>query len=258
MRCDLYLSEKGYAKSRSRARELIEEGKVSINGKVIQKPSESVDELVENVVIITNELAFVSRGGLKLEHALDCFGISVEGLKALDVGASTGGFTDCLLKRGAIHVIAVDSGENQLDPTLREDARVTCIEKYNARYMKVEDLSYSPDIVVIDVSFISQNLILPALSSVMRDGSLLISLIKPQFEVGRSAVGKKGIVKQGRDRRNAVISVITCAAENALGCIALTRSPITGGDGNIEFLAAFRKGAPTCVDNSHIKEIAEG
>ena len=257
MRCDLYLSENGYAKSRSRARELIESGHVSINGKIVRKPSEAVDELAENRVEILCEMPFVSRGGLKLEHALDTFGLSVEGLCALDVGASTGGFTDCLLKRGATRVIAVDSGENQLDPTLRRDERVVCVEKYNARYMKSEDFDAVPDLAVMDVSFISQTLILPSLSTVMKDGAIVVSLIKPQFEVGRSAIGKKGIVKNGRDRWNAVRSVIACAAEHDLGCFALTRSPITGGDGNIEFLAAFRKGAPAILDSKTIKEIAE-
>ena len=258
MRCDVFLAERGYAKSRSQAKELIDSGHVVINGRVVQKSSESVDEKAENQVELLYQLPFVSRGGLKLEHALDVFGISVSGLTALDVGASTGGFTDCLLKRGASRVIAVDSGENQLDVSLREDTRVFCVEKYNARYMKAEDFSFSPDIAVMDVSFISQTLILPALSSVMRDGTVVVTLIKPQFEVGRSAVGKKGIVKHAGDRWNAVRGVMICAAEHGLGCFAITRSPITGGDGNIEFLAAFRKGAPTTVDNLQMREIAEG
>ncbi len=257
MRCDLFLAEKGYAKSRSKARELIEAGAVRINGKKIEKPSESVDEIVDNRVEILMESPFVGRGGLKLEHALDCFGISVEGLLALDVGASTGGFTDCLLKRGAANVIAVDSGEGQLDPSLCEDSRVINIEKYNARYIKAEDLSFLPDIAVMDVSFISQTLILPALSQIMKDGATLVSLIKPQFEVGRGAIGKKGIVKNAKDRRNAVTDVIACAASYGLGCVALTRSPIRGGDGNIEFLAAFRKGEPCLVDKSVIQRVAE-
>lgn len=258
MRCDLYLSENGYAKSRSRARELIEAGHVSINGRIVRKPSEFVDELAEIQVEISCEMPFVSRGGLKLDHALNTFCLSVEGLCALDIGASTGGFTDCLLKRGAARVIAVDSGENQLDPSLREDTRVICVEKYNARYMKAEDFDLIPDMAVIDVSFISQTLILPSLSTVMKEGATVVSLIKPQFEVGRSAVGKKGIVKNSRDRRNAIESVIACAAEHDLGCFGLTRSPIAGGDGNIEFLAAFRKGAPTTVNSVTINEIAEG
>ena len=242
MRCDLFLAENGYVKSRTKARELIDAGNVKINGNLVKKPSDNVDESVENTVEILCDCPFVGRGGLKLEHALSHFDISVEGCLALDVGASTGGFTDCLLKRGAAKVIAVDSGENQLDDSLRADARVTCIEKYNARYMKPEDFSYRPNLAVMDVSFISQTLILPALSSVLEDEGVLVSLIKPQFEVGRSAVGKKGIVKNAKDRRNAVRNVIASAAACGFGCFGLTRSPILGGDGNIEYLAHFRKG----------------
>ena len=203
-------------------------------------------------------LPFVSRGGLKLEFALERFAISAEGAKALDVGASTGGFTDCLLKRGADHVIAVDSGENQMASSLRADPRVTCVEKYNARYMKSADFSYEPNLVVMDVSFISQTLILGALSSVMTEDGVLVSLIKPQFEVGRSAVGKNGIVKKAEDRGRAIEHVLSVANSFGLGCFALTRSPITGGDGNIEFLAAFRKGEPRVINEKKIKDCMEG
>ena len=229
-----------------------------MNGKVVAKPSEAVDEFADPQVEIVEELPFVSRGGLKLSFALDTFGISVDGLNALDVGASTGGFTDCLLKHGACRVIAVDSGENQMAKRLREDPRVECIEKYNARYMKAGDFSFLPDIAVMDVSFISQTLILPSLANVMRDGTVLISLVKPQFEVGKSAIGKKGIVKQARDRKTAIERVITCGTACGFGCFALSCSPITGGDGNIEFLAAFRKGGATKVSEKEIRKIAEG
>lgn len=206
---------------------------------------------------ILASLPFVSRGGLKLAFALDSFHIKVEGRKALDIGASTGGFTDCLLQRGATRVIAVDSGENQMAKGLREDPRVICIEKYNARYMKTEDLAFSPEIVVMDVSFISQTLIFPSLSDVIADGVVLISLIKPQFEVGKSAIGKKGIVKNAKDRGSAIERVIACGSASGLGCFALTRSPITGGDGNIEFLAAFRKGGTNEITETQIRKIAE-
>ena len=257
MRCDLFLSEYGHAKSRSQARELIDGGYVKINGRLVQKASETVDETTDNFVEILFEQPFVSRGGLKLDHALKTFNIDVTGFSAFDIGASTGGFTDCLLKRGASRVVALDSGIAQLDRTLRQDGRVSCVEKYNARYIRAEDFEWLPDIVVMDVSFISQTLILPPLVQVMREGAILVSLIKPQFEVGRSAVGKNGVVKDRRDRRNAVTSVLTCAAGCDLGCFGLTRSPIAGGDGNIEFLAAFQKGAQTKIDSSVIKEVAE-
>ena len=141
---------------------------------------------------------------------------------------------------------------------LREDPRVECVEKYNARYMKAEDFSVCPDIAVMDVSFISQTLILPSLSNVLRDGSILVSLIKPQFEVGKSAVGKKGIVKRAEDRSIAIKRVVVGAVSCGFGCFALACSPITGGDGNVEFLAAFRKGGATEVNDESIKRIAEG
>ncbi len=258
MRCDVFLSENGYAKSRTQAREMIEAGHVKINGVHVKKPAESVDDSVDVMVEILQSQPFVGRGGIKLEHALNCFGISVAGLSAIDVGASTGGFTDCLLKRGASRVIAVDSGENQLDPTLRRDSRVICMEKYNARYIKPEDFLFIPDIAVMDVSFISQTLILPALANLLPQEAYVVSLIKPQFEVGRRGVGKKGIVKKVEERINAVRSVLLCGEESGLGCVALTVSPITGGDGNIEFLAAFRKGVHSSVGMPEIKMVAEG
>lgn len=229
-----------------------------INGKAVTKPAEDVNESADNRVEILETLPFVSRGGSKLDFALETFGISVDGLSAIDVGASTGGFTDCLLKRGARRVVAVDSGENQMAGSLREDPRVTCIEKYNARYIKAEDLPFAPDIAVMDVSFISQTLILAPLSSVLADGAILVSLIKPQFEVGRSAVGKKGIVKKTADRAEAIRRVLSFGASCGLGCLALTRSPITGGDGNVEFLGAFQKGAASAITEKEIKKVTEG
>ena len=258
MRCDLFLFRQGFAASRSQARVLIESGSVIVNGKTVSKPSEDVDENAENQVEILETLPFVSRGGTKLDFALEAFGLSVDGLSALDVGASTGGFTDCLLKRGASRVVAVDSGENQMAKQLREDERVICMEKYNARYMTAGDLPFAPDVAVMDVSFISQTLILAPLASVMAGGGLLVSLIKPQFEVGRSAVGKKGIVKKASDRAEAIRRVVSSGASCGLGCFGLVRSPITGGDGNVEFLAAFRKGAPLSVTEKEIKKITEG
>ena len=258
MRSDLYLFQNGYVQSRSKAKELIESQNVKINGLLVKKPSDDVDELADNKVEILATFSFVSRGGLKLEAALDRFDISVEGLKAIDVGASTGGFTDCLLKRGAESVIAVDSGENQLDASLLKDCRVICVEKYNARYMKAADFPHLPDLAVMDVSFISQTLIHPALSEVLKEGGLLISLIKPQFEAGPAAIGKKGIVKHKKDREAAIKRVLYSAESCGLGCFALMCSPITGGDGNIEFLAAFRKGEPMKISEQMLKNIAEG
>lgn len=247
MRADVFLASFGYAKSRSAAQSMISEGSVIINGKRIEKASENIDENAENNVEITAKQKFVGRGGYKLEYALEKFGIDVKGMTAIDVGASTGGFTDCLLQRGAGRVFAVDSGAGQLDASLVSDPRVVNIEKYNARNLKITDFDSKIDIAVMDVSFISQTLIIPSLSELLPDGAWFVSLIKPQFEVGRSAVGKKGIVKSSKDRINAVKNVVSFAENFGLGCLGVSESVITGGDGNVEYVAAFQKGARTKI-----------
>ena len=203
---------------------------------------------------------YVGRGGLKLEKALDVFSVDVTGVCAIDVGASTGGFTDCLLQNGAAKVYAVDSGEGQLAPKLLNDARVVNMEKYNARNLVSTDFPTAPDLAVMDVSFISQTLILPALSGILKENGVLISLIKPQFEAGRQAIGKNGIVKSEEDRRAAMERVIDAAAACGLACFGLDVSPILGGDGNTEYIAAFRKGGraedlrPICKELSKRRE----
>ena len=247
MRADVFLASFGYAKSRSAAQSMISEGSVIINGKRIEKASENIDENAENNVEITAKQKYVGRGGYKLEYALEKFGIDVKGMTAIDVGASTGGFTDCLLQRGAGRVFAVDSGAGQLDASLVSDPRVVNIEKYNARNLKITDFDSKIDIAVMDVSFISQTLIIPSLSELLPDGAWFVSLIKPQFEVGRSAVGKKGIVKSSKDRINAVKNVVSFAENFGLGCLGVSESVITGGDGNVEYVAAFQKGARTKI-----------
>lgn len=238
MRADLYLFSKGFAKSRSYAKTLIESGSVKIDGKTVDKPSLEIDDS-EHSVEVTSDEKFVSRGGLKLEAALDAFGISVNGYDALDVGASTGGFTDCLLKRGAKSVVCVDSGVGQLDPRIATDPRVTNIEKYNARDLDRNITPDGVDIVVMDVSFISQTIILPKIRNVLRPDGVLVSLIKPQFEAGRSAVGKGGIVKDPKDRFAAIERVRDSAKAVGLIMSNVIISPITGGDGNVEYLAKF-------------------
>ena len=242
MRADVFLFSYGYAKSRSAAQSMISEGTVMLNGKRIEKASENIDEKAENSVEITARQKFVGRGGYKLEYALEKFAVDVKGMTAIDVGASTGGFTDCLLQRGAKKVFAIDSGEGQLDNSLVLDPRVINIEKYNARNLKKSDFENEIDIAVMDVSFISQTLIIPALSELLTDGAYFVSLIKPQFEVGRSAVGKKGIVKNPKDRVNAVKSVIGFAESFGFGCFGVAESVITGTDGNVEYVAVFKKG----------------
>lgn len=238
MRLDIYLVEKGFCESRSRASRLISEGKVLLDGKVALKAGQEVS-CGEHTVEITEVDRYVGRGGIKLEGALGNFKIDVSGKRCIDVGASTGGFTDCLLQRGAAHVCAVDSGRGQLHKKILDDIRVTNIEGFNARELTPDSFGLF-DIAVMDVSFISQTLIHGALRSVMSDGAIFISLIKPQFEAGKSALGKGGIVKKPSDREAAIRRVLESAALCGFEILGVIRSPIEGGDGNREYLAAFR------------------
>lgn len=240
MRIDLYLSENALCRSRTEAKNLIAEGKVTVDGKVVTKPSFDVSG-DEKIGVDRSDVRYVSRGGIKLEAALDEFSLDVLGALAIDVGASTGGFTDCLLQRGAAHVIAVDSGGMQLSDTLRNDTRVTVMEKFNARYMTASDFEYSPSLAVMDVSFISATLIFPALSSVLSPGADFVCLVKPQFEVGKNGLGKGGIVKSDALRKGALENVIASAAACGFSHIKTITSPILGGDGNVEYLVHFRK-----------------
>lgn len=240
MRIDVYLAENGVVASRTEAKRFIDEGAVFVDGKQISKPSYDVDG-TESISVDKTVKEFVSRGGLKLKGALSHFGVSADGRYCLDVGASSGGFTDCLLKAGATHVIAVDSGSGQLAEVLRRDERVTVFENYNARYMKSEDFEYTPDLAVMDVSFISATYIIPAIYDVLADSADFICLIKPQFEVGRSGLGKGGIVKDSKARDLAVKKVVDFAVSTGFSVKGTVQSSIKGGDGNIEFLAHFVK-----------------
>lgn len=243
MRLDVYLAEQGLVDSRAKAKRLIEAGSVFLDGAVADKPSLEVKG--EPTVTIREE-RFVGRGGEKLAAALKLFGVDPEGCRALDIGASTGGFTDCLLQSGANAVVAVDAGCGQLHPRLCADLRVTNIEKYNARDLAVDDVGVV-DLVVMDVSFISQTYILPRIPSVLGAGGKAITLIKPQFEAGRAALNKNGLVKSPRDRAAAIRRVLAAAAESGLACRGLAPSPILGGDGNEEFLAYFVLGEDTAA-----------
>ena len=239
MRADLYLTEHGYFSSRTQAQSAISAGNVIVDGRILRKASEPLEG--EHDVVVQAQMPYVSRGGLKLKGAIMNFGINVNDRLCLDVGASSGGFTDCLLQNGAKHVIAVDSGSGQLAESIRRDDRVTVFERYNARYMKPEDFQYSPDLAVMDVSFISATYIIPAVFDVLTDGGEFICLIKPQFEVGRSGVGKGGIVKDSKTRDSAVKKVADFARDVGFEVKEIIQSPIKGGDGNIEFLAHFVK-----------------
>ena len=239
MRMDIYMADAGYAESRTAAKNLILEGMVFVNGKRIDKPSYQVSGTEE--IQVEDNRRFVSRGGEKLSFAIEFFKIDVQGKTAIDIGASSGGFTDCLLQNGARFVYAIDSGTNQLVKSLREDERVESRENCNARYLKKEDFDKKTDIAVMDVSFISQKLILPTIYNLLDGEGILISLIKPQFEVGRSGIGKGGIVKDDKLRETAKGEVIKFAENIGFICVGTTISPIKGGDGNMEYLACFRK-----------------
>lgn len=238
MRIDKLVHVRGLAKSREAAQRMIKDGNISVDGKIITKPSADVFDECE-ISVIGETLKYVSRGGLKLERALDVFSLDVTGLDCIDVGASTGGFTDCLLQRGAARVHAVDVGRSQLDASLERDARVISYEGVNARYITPDDVGGKCDMVVCDVSFISQTLILPAISGLLSENGRVVTLIKPQFEAGRANIGKNGIVKN-RDVHVEVIERVLDSAEAVgLKCAGLTVSPILGGDGNREYLALF-------------------
>jgi len=242
MRLDLYLSERGLTSSRTEAKNLINNGKVSVCGHIITKPSFEVDDIDPDAVSVDrSELKYVSRGGLKLEGALKNFSLDPSGKNALDIGSSSGGFTDCLLQNGANHVIAVDSGRDQMVQTLAKDPRVTLLEGFNARYMSRSDFEYVPNLAVMDVSFISATLIIPAVYNVLDDDSDFVCLIKPQFEVGRSGLSKGGIVRDNSLHRIALDKVISSATACGFSLAGTMRSPIEGGDGNVEFLAHFKK-----------------
>lgn len=254
MRLDQYLAQKGIAKSRSFAKALIADGYVKVGGKVIQKPAFEVVD-AETVVVTGVPYTYVSRGGVKLEAALERFQIDPAGMCALDIGASSGGFTDCLLRRGARKVYAVDSGVGQLAPSLAKDPRVVSMERCNARTLQAADIGETCDICVMDVSFISQKLILPSLVPLIKDNGILISLIKPQFECGQSGLSKNGIVKDWRFHRDAIRGVAACAAALTLAPIGLIPSPVQGGDGNREFLLYCRLGGEIHVDEQKILEV---
>lgn len=240
MRADLFLSANGYCKSRSRAARSIEGGCVFVNGKRITKPSFDIKD-TDTIEVRGQAIPDVSRGGLKLRGALDTFDVKCDGLVCVDIGASTGGFTDVLLKNGAKKVFAVDCGVGQLHPSLVTDGRVVNLENFNARTLTKETLGQAVDMAVMDVSFISQALLHPVVAGVLNDGGIFISLIKPQFEVGRRALTKSGIVKDAREHIGAIETVISSAKASSLVLNALTVSPISGGDGNREFLALFIK-----------------
>jgi 23S rRNA (cytidine1920-2'-O)/16S rRNA (cytidine1409-2'-O)-methyltransferase len=241
-RLDKLLVDRGFAASRERAQALILAGKVLVNDQKLEKAGAQVE--AECVIrLLGEDLKYVSRGGLKLERALEHWKIAVDGKVCLDVGASTGGFTDCLLQHGAVRVLAVDTGYGQMDFKLRRDARVCLLEKTNARYLTHEVLGEMADFVAMDVSFISARLVLPAVISAVfpaslqeRSGRKIVVLVKPQFEAGREHVGKGGIVRDEEAQQAAVEKVRSALLELGVTKTDVIDSPILGAEGNREFL----------------------
>lgn len=232
-RLDILLVERRLAESRNRAQQLIRAGQVLVNDRVHDKPGMEVP--ADAAIRIRERLSFVSRGGLKLAAALDAFAIDVTGVVAADVGASTGGFTDCLLQRGAAKVYAIDVGYGQLAWSLRQDERVVVMERTNVRYL--DELPELVDLATIDVSFISLRFILPKVVGWLAPAGHIIPLIKPQFEAGREDVGKGGIVRAPDVHRRVLREILSFAEGQGLRLRGLIPSPITGADGNVEFLA---------------------
>ncbi|MBX3293385.1 MAG: TlyA family RNA methyltransferase [Acidobacteria bacterium] len=242
IRIDVLMMERGVAASRSKAQAMVMAGEVLVDEKKVEKPSEQYGE--DAVIRIKGDeraSRYVSRGGLKLEAALEAFSIDASGKRCIDIGSSTGGFTDCLLQHGASHVTAIDAGTNQLDWKLRSDERVEVRENTNARYLSPDVFLDRFDIAVMDVSFISVTKIIPAVIDLLVAGGVLIVLIKPQFEVGKGEVGKGGIVRDAAKHERVIAEVLSFASTLGLQHIGTIGSPITGAEGNKEFLAAWKK-----------------
>ncbi|MBP3873802.1 MAG: TlyA family RNA methyltransferase [Lachnospiraceae bacterium] len=242
-RLDILLVRGGFFPSREKAKSTIMAGQVYVNGQKEDKAGMKFDTDSE-IEVRGKTLRYVSRGGLKLEKAINEFGIDPAGKVCLDIGASTGGFTDCMLQNGAVRVYSVDVGHGQLDWQLRRDERVVCMEHFNARTLSPDDLPERVQLASADVSFISLKLILAPALSVLDDGGEIAALIKPQFEAGREQVGKKGVVRDPKVHESVITEVLTYASGIGLKCEGLTWSPITGPEGNIEYLAHFKKDTP--------------
>ncbi len=246
-RLDVLLVERGLSPSREKAKAVIMAGDVYVDGQKEDKAGTSFEETV-SIEVRAPGLRYVSRGGLKLEKALQVFPIDLTGKVCMDVGASTGGFTDCMLQNGAAKVYAIDVGRGQLDWTLRNDPRVVCMEKTNIRYVTPEDLGEEAAFSSIDVSFISLTKVLPVVYTLLEPEGQVVSLIKPQFEAGREKVGKKGVVRDPKVHLEVIEGVMAFAAENGFEIRGLTFSPVKGPEGNIEYLLHLKKA----------REVAEG
>ncbi len=256
-RLDVLLVEKGFFSSRERAKRSIMAGTVYVDGQKLDKAGMKVDPAAE-IEVREEKLRYVGRGGLKMERAMDAFGIEVRGLTCMDIGASTGGFTDCMLQNGAAKVYAVDVGYGQLDWRLRSDDRVVVMEKCNARYLTPEEVGEMVDFVSIDVSFISLGLIFPAVRKLLLPGGRGAALIKPQFEAGREEMkGTGGIVRDPAVHRAVIERVLGLALSSGLSPLGLTWSPVKGSKGNIEYLMYFQNSLSEPTSSVGAQEIDE-
>ena len=234
-RLDVLLTEQMYADTRSKAQAIIMAGQVYVNGQKADKPGTAYEETVQ-IEVRGVTCPYVSRGGLKLEKALRDFGVKPDGFVCSDSGASTGGFTDCLLQQGAKKVFAIDVGYGQLDWKIRSDERVVVMERTNIRYVTPEDLGEPLDLSVIDVSFISLKIVLPTIKTLLKPTGQVLCLIKPQFEAGKEKVGKKGVVREPEIHKEVLDSFVETVTELGFTILGLTFSPVKGPEGNIEFL----------------------
>ena len=259
IRLDVYLAENGLAPSRSAAQSMIMAGDVYIDNQKALKAGETIKG-TENIEVRSKGLKYVSRGGLKLEKAMNVFPITLDGSVCMDIGASTGGFTDCMLQNGAQKVFSIDVGYGQLAWKLRSDPRVINMERTNIRFLEIEQLDAVPDFFSVDVSFISLKLVLPVAYSVLKDGGSGVCLIKPQFEAGREKVGKKGVVREKSTHIEVIENVLEFTKEMGFSVLGLDFSPVRGPEGNIEYLMYIKKSTeegpefdiPKLVELSHM------
>ena len=258
-RLDMLMMERALAPSREKAKAYIMAGDVYVDGQKEDKAGTMFPETVK-IEVRGNTLPYVSRGGLKLEKAMKNFDVTLDSKVCMDVGASTGGFTDCMLQNGAVKVYSIDVGYGQLDWKLRNDPRVVCMEKTNIRYVVPEDLGEPLDLSVVDVSFISLRIVLPAIRSLLKPSGQVLCLIKPQFEAGKEKVGKKGVVRDPEVHRQVLDGFVELARQLEFAILGLTFSPVKGPEGNIEFLAHLtrepREGI--CPDTAAIVAAAHG
>ena len=255
-RLDVMLVERGLAESREKAKAIIMSGIVYVDGEKEDKAGSNFPETVE-IEVRGKTLKYVSRGGLKLEKAMEVFPIELDGKVCMDVGSSTGGFTDCMLQNGAVKVYSVDVGYGQLAWKLRQDERVVVMEKTNIRYVKPEDIEELVDFASVDVSFISLSKVLPPLRDLLKDEAEVVCLIKPQFEAGREKVGKKGVVRDKSVHVEVIENVLGYAEDAGFTVLGLDFSPVKGPEGNIEYLMHIRKGEAESNDKFDVKELVE-